>query len=165
MIGITSWRDFGAALVVFILAVAFLFWTQTIPPRATAMPILVAWLMILLALIDLISQTETTIGRLFRRFAAAERIIEWKVEGDEEEAGWGRVLVSILWVCAYLAAVYLAGFLVGTPTYLFLYMVLHGGKSILASTISAIATTFAIWLTFEVLFKYPLYPGVIFGRF
>jgi hypothetical protein len=163
MIGITNWRDFGAALVVFAFAVVFLFWTQTIPPRATAMPNLVAWLMIVLALIDVVSQTQTGIGRFFRRFAAAEQIIEWKVQGEDDEAGWGRVLVSILWVVAYLTTVYLVGFLLGTPAYLFLYMILHGRKSIQASAITAVATTFVIWLTFEVLFKYPLYPGVLFG--
>ena len=71
--------------------------------------------------------------------------------------------VLALLICAYLAAVYCVGFLVGTPVYLFLSMMLHGGKSFLASTMTAIATTLAIWVTFEVLFKYPLYPGVLFG--
>jgi Tripartite tricarboxylate transporter TctB family len=165
MSGITSWRDFGSALVVFAIAVIFLLWTQTIPARATAMPTLVAWLTIVLALIDVVAQTETATGRLFRRFVSAEKVIEWKVQGDDEEAPWGRVLLSVAWVIAYLVGIYLAGFLLTTPLYVFLYMLLHGGKSLRAAGITAIATTFLVWLTFEIAFKYPLYPGVLFGGY
>ena len=164
MIGITNWRDFGAALFVLVAAVIFMVWTQTFPARATAMPTFVAWLTIALGLIDLIAQTETGLGRLLRRFVKAEQVIEWKAQGDEE-AGWDRVVLSVLWIVGYLAGVYFMGFLLTTPIYVFLYMVLHGGKSLLAGGLSAIATTLLIWLTFEVAFKYPLYPGVLFGGY
>jgi hypothetical protein len=165
MTGITSWRDFGAALFVLAGAIVFLLWTQTIPPRATAMPMLVAWLTIVLALIDVVSQTNTALGRYMRRFVSADRIIEWKVQGDGAEAGWGRILLSILWVAGYLAGIYFIGFLLATPSYVLLYMILHGGKSIRASATAAAATTLLIWLTFEVAFKYPLYPGALFGGY
>jgi hypothetical protein len=165
MSGITNRRDFGAAVFVLVGAVVFLLWTQTIPPRATAMPTLVAWLTIGLALIDVVAQTETKIGRLFRRFVSAEQVIEWKAQGDGEEASWGRVLLSVLWVVGYLAGAYLVGFLVATPLYAALYMVLHGGKSLRAAVIAAVVTTVLIWLTFEIAFKYPLYPGILFGGY
>jgi len=165
MTGITNWRDFGAALVMFAFAVVFLLWTQTIPARATAMPTLVAWLAIVLASIDVVAQTETAIGRVVRRFVSAEKVIEWKAQGDGEDATWGRVLLSVLWVVAYLAGVYLVGFLLATPLYVFLYMLLHGGKSLRAAAATAAVTTFLIWLTFEIAFKYPLYPGILFGGY
>jgi hypothetical protein len=165
MTGITNWRDFGAALVVLALAVVFLLWTQTIPARATAMPTLVGWLAVALALIDVVAQTETAVGRAFRRFVAAEKVIEWKAQGDGEDAPWGRVLLSVLWVVAYLAGVYLVGFLLTTPVYVLLYMILHGRKSLRTAGITAILTTALVWLTFEIAFKYPLYPGVLFGGY
>jgi hypothetical protein len=165
MTGITNWRDFGAALVVLVFAVVFLLWTQTIPARSTAMPTLVAWLAIALALIDVVAQTETAVGRAVRHFVAAEKVIEWKAQGNGEDATWGRVLLSVLWVVAYLAGVYLVGFLLTTPVYVFLYMILHGRKSLRTAGIAAILTTALIWLTFEIAFKYPLYPGILFGGY
>jgi hypothetical protein len=165
MTGITNWRDFGAALVVLVFAVVFLLWTQTIPARATAMPTLVAWLAIALALIDVVAQTETAVGRAVRRFVAAEKVIEWKAQGDGEDATWGRVLLSVLWVVAFLVGVYLVGFLLTTPVYVLLYMLLHGGKSLRTAGIAAVLTTALIWLTFEIAFKYPLYPGILFGGY
>jgi Tripartite tricarboxylate transporter TctB family len=165
MTGITNWRDFGASLVVLAGAIGFLLWTNTVPARAAAMPTLVAWLTIVLALIDVVAQTETAVGRAFRRFVSAEKVIEWKAQGDGEEATWGRVLLSILWVIGYLGSVYVVGFLVATPLYVALYMLLHGGKSLRVAGVTAVVTTVLIWLTFEVAFKYPLYPGILFGGF
>jgi hypothetical protein len=165
MTGITNWRDFGAALVVLAGAVVFLLWTQTVPARAAAMPTLVGWLTIVLALIDIVAQTNTAVGGAVRRFISAEKVIEWKAQGDGEDATWGRVLLSVLWVIGYLGGVYLAGFLLTTPLYVFSYMLLHGGKSLRVAGIMAVVTTVLIWLTFEIAFKYPLYPGILFGGY
>jgi hypothetical protein len=165
MTGITNRRDFGAALVVLAGAFVFLLWAQTVPVRAAAMPTLVAWLAIVLALIDVVAQTETAVGRAVRRFVSAEKVIEWKAQGDGEDATWGRVFLSVLWVIGYLGGVYLVGFLLTTPLYVFLYMFLHGGKSLRIAGIMAIATTVLIWLTFEIAFNYPLYPGILFGGY
>lgn len=162
MMRVANWHDFGAALVVLAIAVVFLLWTQTVPARAAAMPILVAWLAIVLALIDVVARTDTPVGRTLRRFVSAENVIEWKAQGDQE-AAIGRVLLSVLWVVAYLGGVYLVGFLLMTPAYVFLYMILHGRKSIFAGLVAAVLTTFAIWLVFEIAFKYALYPGVLLG--
>ena len=158
------WRDFGAALLTLALGVGFLIWAQTYPPKAAAVPRLVGWLTIVLSLLDAAANTETAVGRALRRLTGSENAIEWKVDGDGE-AGSRRIASSIFWVLAYLAGVVLAGFLLATPAYIFLYMKLHGTRSALAGGIAAIGTTFGVWLTFEVLFRYPLYQGMLFGGY
>ena len=94
----------------------------------------------------------------------AEKIVEWKLEG-EEEASLSRVLLAIGWVAGYVILLYFVGFLISTPIYVLLYMIFHGGHSIRNSILMSVGTVLAIWLTFEVLFKYPLYPGVLFGGY
>jgi hypothetical protein len=158
------WPDFGAALAVLAIGVGFLVWAKTYPPKAAEVPTLVAWLTIVLALIDAAARTETALGRALRRVVSAEQIIEWKTEGDRE-AGSRRVASSIFWVLAYLAGVALAGFLLATPAYIFLYMKLHGARSALAGALAAMGTTCGVWLTFQLLFHYPLYPGLLFGGY
>ena len=59
----------------------------------------------------------------------------------------------------------LRGFLIATPVYMFLYMLLHGEHSLRNSVLLTAGTTLTIWLTFEVAFKYQLYPGVLFGGY
>jgi hypothetical protein len=157
-------RDFAAALVTLALGVAFLAWAQAYPPKAAAVPKLVAWITIVLSLVDLASNTHTAAGRVLRRLAASDDAIEWKAQG-EREAGSGRIASSVFWLLAYLAGVVLAGFLLATPAYIFLYMKLHGARSALAGATAASGTTLGVWLTFQLRFRYPLYPGLLFGGY
>jgi hypothetical protein len=159
------WPDFCAALVVLVIGVGFLAWAQSYPPQAGAVPTLVAWLTIVLALIDAAARTETALGRVLRRLVSAEQVIEWKAEGDDGAASPRRVASSVFWLLAYLAGVALAGVLVATPLYIFLYVKLHGGHSARAGVVAALGTTLAVWLVFQLLFRYPLYPGLLFGGF
>lgn len=162
MNGKIYWRGFAASLIVLAIGVVFLLWAFTYERSAAEVPILVAWLTIVLALIDAASYTETKLGRIIRRFVTAQRIIEWKAEGDEE-AATSRISSAIFWILAYVGGVFLIGFLLMTPIYVFLYMKLHGGKSLLASATTAALTAIAIYVSFEILFEYPLYSGVLFG--
>ena len=157
-------REFWAAMLVLALSVGFLLWAKTYPPTAGTVPVLVAWATIVLSIIDAVSQFETPFGRWVRRLVTAEKIVEWKMEGDED-APLTRIFLAVAWVFAYLAALFLIGFMIATPIYVLLYMLIHGGRSLRDSALAAAGTTLTIWLTFVVLFRYPLYPGVLFGGY
>jgi hypothetical protein len=152
----------GASLVVLAIGVVFLLWAQIYPRNTGTVPTLVALLTIVLGLFDLAAQSRTALGRAVARFAGRGGSM---VEGKPDDASWQVMLLSILWPLGYVAATILAGFLLVTPLYILCYMWIHGGKSLLSSAVSAAVTTLFIWLTFEVLFRYPLYPGVLFGGY
>ena len=155
-------RDFWAAIFVLVMSIGFLIWASTYPHVPGAVPVLVAWITIVLSLIDIVAQFETPWGRWVRRLITADKIVEWKMEGDED-AVLSRILLSIAWLAGYLVGLFLVGFLIATPIYIFFYMVIHGGRSARDSALTAAGTTFLIWLVFVVLFKYPLYKGLLFG--
>ncbi len=157
-------REFWAAILVLALSGGYLLWAKSYPFTAGAVPVLVAWATIALSIIDAVSQFETPLGRWVRRLVTAEKIVEWKMEGDED-APLTRILLAVAWVVAYLAALFLIGFMIATPIYVLFYMLIHGGRSLRDSALAAAATTLTIWLTFVVLFRYPLYPGVLFGGY
>jgi Tripartite tricarboxylate transporter TctB family len=157
-----QWRDFGAALLTLVIGVGVLSWSLTYSWKEAEFPVVVAVLMIVLSLIDVIAQTDTPLGRAFRRFATAQKVIEWKTEGSEG-ARASRIVSAILWMLGYVTGLLLIGTLAATPLYVFVYMKLHGGKSLLASGVTAAATTLVIWFAFGILFQYPLFPGLLFG--
>lgn len=156
----TRWRDLGTALVVLIGSVIFLFWARGYSGQSGAVPGLVAWATIVLALIDVIIQLDTGPSRRLRQLVTAKKIVEWRLEGNDA-AGFTVTLLAITWVIGYVLLLYLVGFIIATPIYLFLYMMLRGGHNFRSSVLVTVATTLAIWLTFQVLFRYPLYPGVL----
>ncbi len=157
------WREFSTSLVVLAIGIAYLIWASTYPPELSAVPTLVAWLTIVLALIDAASQTETRLGHIIRTVVGQQAAGEPAGEAKAPPPGWRAVVFSVLWPLTYVAAVIVAGFLLVTPIYIFLYMVLYGRQPVMMSALSALITTTMIWVTFELLFHYPLFPGLLFG--
>lgn len=164
MIAAARWRNLGTALFVLCASVVFLFWAQGYPHQSRAMPELVAWATIVLALVDVIIQFDTAPSRWLRELVTAKRIVEWKLDG-EEDATLGRALLAVAWVAGYAVLLYLVGFMIATPIYMFFYMIFWGGHSLRNSVLVTAGTTLTIWLTFVVLFNYQLYPGVLFGGY
>jgi len=163
MMAAVNKREIGAGLVVLAIGIVFLLWSQIYPPRMSAMPKLVGWVTIVLALIDIAAHFDTTLGRVLRRIAGLEIA---GLSSDSEaavEPSWRRIVIAMLWVVGYVAAIYIFGLLATTPLYIFLYMAVHGRKSMRISALNAVIVTIAIWITFEYLFHYPLYPGLLFG--
>lgn len=157
-------REFWAAVLVLVLSIGFLIWAKTYSPTPGAVPVLVAWGTIVLSLIDIVSQFQTPFGRWVRRLITADKIVEWKMEGDEDAFG-SRIALSLAWLSGYLAALFLVGFIIATPIYIFGYMVIHGRRSVRDSVLASAATTLTIWLVFVKLFRYPLYGGLLFDGF
>jgi hypothetical protein len=157
---LTSVRDFAAALVVLAIGVIVFFWSRTYPRDLGIVPMLVAGATVVLAALDVVAQTHSRAGSEVRRLTGQA--------GDEPstettEAGWRAPLAAMAWPFGYLAVVIAAGFIAATPVYVFLYMWLHGRKPVTASAVAAVLVTLALWLVFEVLFRYPLYPGWLFS--
>lgn len=158
------WRDLGTALFVLLGSIAFLLWARTYPHQSRVVPELVAWVTIALAVVDVVIQVDTGPSRRLRQLVSAKRVVEWKMDTGEG-AGLVSSLLAAAWVLGYVLLLYLVGFKIATPIYIFLYMLVRGGHSVRNSVLITAATTLAIWLTFEVLFKYPLYPGVLLGGY
>jgi hypothetical protein len=118
----------------------------------------VAWALIMLSLIDVAAQIDSPVGRFLRRMTGLDNPSEQRLR---DQANWLRVTIAMAWMAGYIAAIFIAGFLIATPIYIFLYMSAFGRKSLRTSALASAVITSAIWLVFEVLFKYPLYPGMI----
>jgi hypothetical protein len=69
----------------------------------------------------------------------------------------------LLGVVALLAGIYLLGFLVTLPVYLLAAVALLGGRSWWVGSVTALATTFALWVVFERVLGLRLFPGILFA--
>ena len=150
-------KNLYVSLVVLAFFTIMLVWSSHIPqPRGREFPVLVAWAGIALGVLDVIAHTDTAIGRLIAMALSGSAHLP-KEHGNyvlSKEA------LSILWIVLATAIMVLAGFLAGIPVYVFCYLLLHGRKSVRFSAITAVLTTVAVWLAFEVLLEYDLYPGI-----
>jgi len=74
--------------------------------------------------------------------------------------GEAAVLLSIAGV---ITGIYLAGFLIAIPLYLVAAITLLGRRSLRIALITAALTSIAIYVAFEVLLSYRLFPGILFS--
>ena len=75
----------------------------------------------------------------------------------------GRELTAILFVAGGVAGIYLVGFLISIPLYLFASIAYLGNQSTKIALIVALVASLLIYLLFEVALDYQLFPGVLFS--
>lgn len=155
----TDRRNFAVSLVTLALFAGLYAWsTHIADPRGREFPVLVSGAAVILAALDVLAHSGTRAGHwvsamLGGTVAAAAR----------PRRGLGREVLAVGWIAVALGLVILLGFLVAVPAYVFAYLLLHGRRTLRHSLIAAVGTTFFIWLGFEILLRYDLYRGMLFG--
>lgn len=106
-------------------------------------------------------------------------IIEWlrgrfrpddRVNGEQREGGGvqasgsaGREVLAIAFVAGGVVGIYLFGFTVAIPLYLFSSIAYLGKQSLRTAIMVSAISSLTIYLVFELLLSYRLYPGMFFS--
>jgi uncharacterized membrane protein len=158
---------FGSPLIEYLPSLGFLLFTivylslaLSYDTDARAFPGGVAWVMLVLTLLDLVSRTKTPAG------VAILRVLN---PGGEEmgpargvEASTARQLLAISWVFGFAIALYLIGILPGVFAYVFIFVRFRSELSYVTAIAVSVLTTAAIWALFGLALRINFYPGVFF---
>lgn len=106
-------------------------------------------------------------------------IIEWlrgrfrpdgRDNGEQREGGGvqasgsaGREVLAIAFVAGGVVGIYLLGFTVAIPLYLFSSIAYLGKQSLRTAAIVSAISSLTIYVVFELLLSYRLYPGMFFS--
>ena len=155
---------FGTPLIEYIPAAAlgvvtivFLATAYTYPAEARAFPAVIGWVVIMLVALDIVSRSETVVGRAFKSALNPGSVAPAATYSLRDQAG------AILWLAALAALLVAAGVLVAIPLYLFASLRFRGRKSLITSLWIAAAATGGIWLLFTEVLRVELYRGYFFG--
>ncbi len=153
-------RDFYVSIAMVAIFVVLFAWSDRIPdPEGREFPVLVSGTAVLLAALDAFAHSGTRAGRWVATMLGGA---SGAAAAAEPRRRLPAEALAVAWVAAALGLVIVAGFLVAIPVYVFAYLLFHGRRTLRHSLIAAVATTFAIWLGFEVLLRYDLYGGLPF---
>jgi hypothetical protein len=72
-------------------------------------------------------------------------------------------LAVLLSVAAFIAGIYLFGFLIALPLYLLGAIAVLGGRSWRAAVLAALLTSAGVWAAFRIVLSLRLFPGVLFS--
>ena len=123
-------------------------------PASKLLPLIIGGAVFVLAGIVLRSEirashrsSETASGRE----AAAEK---------GTAVSWGRYLVAGAWIVGFFLVIYLLGFMIAIPLFIFAYMKSHGTRW-LTTVIFTILAPLLIYGVFELLLNVDLYRGIL----
>jgi Tripartite tricarboxylate transporter TctB family len=149
------------ALTLLVVTIAYLATGYTYRPEARAFPVTVAWVMLALIGLDLVSRTHTAVGKVVMRWLNPATDPE-KAEKQVQYPA-AKQLTAIAWLAGFVALMFPLGILGAIPVYVFASMYFRGHLRLLTCLIASAAVTLFIYLLFVQLLQIQLYPGLLFG--
>ncbi len=155
-------RRASAYYILFILAFVILFIVTSYQYKLTdrMFPLLVVYVALPLLILDLLALTDSKIGEKISIFFSAKTPEQVDEDADKTERTMAKELTIFAWMGALVLGIYLVGFLPCTPIFVYCWMKYRGGYSIRESCYLSIATTAFVYILFELILQYELYPGI-----
>lgn len=123
-------------------------------------PLLVGYIGIGLAVLDIMSLTASRAGQFVGSIFGAA-FDPSNLEGRSVT----REIIVILAMCLIVALIYVVGFLISAPLVVMGWMAIAGRKSPLLTLVTGVATFLFIYGLFEVVLRYELYRGLLWPLF
>lgn len=144
------------AFAVLAFLILFLHETYAYTGATAAFPLIVGYTGIVLSVLDIVSITDTTVARIIARSLGAT-----DTATAQGSSRIGRELIAVASMIGGVAGIYVFGFLLFTPIFAFLWMLLWGRKRSLPALYGAVFAFAFIYLLFDIGFGYDLYPGFV----
>ena len=138
------------AILLLSIAVGVLATAHTYSQSSGFFPKFIGWIFVMLTLVELLRQTMSL-------FAKKQK------ETKESTSNLAREITGFLWLAALLATLYLLGFLIATPAFIFSFLRISAGKSLRECLLISGLGTVLVYVVFVVLLEYRLFAGVLFA--
>jgi hypothetical protein len=148
------------AAIVWLFAAGFLVMTYPLPEAARSTPLLVGWVTLGLATIDLLSRTGGAFGEGLMRAVNPAGLKERQDTTPHDR----RALISGLCLIGALVVSFIfLGVLPTTALIVFGALMSAYRTQIVMNAVIAAGATLGVWLLFSALLRLQLYPGLAFG--
>lgn len=144
------------ALLLALIAGAALATAYTYGRASGFFPKFIGWIFISLVLIELLMQLKSF-------FVTERNITTDTTQSIDKRSNVLREIKGFLWLGSLLTTLYLVGFLVTTPLYIFSFLRISAGKSIRECSIVTILGTAFVYVVFVLLLEYRLFAGTLFA--
>ena len=157
----TPVTDYLPAAGLLVLTIFYLATAYHYSAEARAVPAGVAWVMLALVILDLVSRTRTQLGTTLMHWLNPAG--DPSKMADHKRYPALKQIGAVLWIAGFAAAMVLIGILYAVPLYVFASLYFRGKRSLILAASVAAAATAMIWLLFVAVLGLELYPGMIFS--
>lgn len=74
-------------------------------------------------------------------------------------------IIALSWLAGLFILIYVVGFIIAIPIYLFLYLKVKSDEKLVFSSLFSLITWGALYVFFVLILHIPLYPGIIIDKF
>ena len=110
----------------------------------------------------LVLMAVKTAVSLSKHFSAPARDGQF-IGKEESDGAQSKILNEILWLCIFTVLIIFLGVILGSVTFLLMYLRLHNKDSWRLSTVVCVAVVIASYFIFQEALKMQLYEGVLPG--
>ena len=152
----------SALYILIILAIVILFIATSYQYKLTdrMFPLMVGYFALPLLIMDLLALTDSKIGDNISIFFSAKTPEKVDEDADTTVRSLKQELMIFMWMGILVLGIYLIGFLPCTPVFVYCWMKYRGGYSIRESAYLSIGTIVFVYVLFEIILQYELYPGI-----
>jgi hypothetical protein len=152
----------SALYILIILAIVVLFIATSYQYQLTdrMFPLMVGYFALPLLVMDLLALTDSKIGEKISIFFSAKTPEKVDEDADTTVRSLKQELMIFMWMGILVLGIYLIGFLPCTPIFVYCWMKYRGGYSVRESAYLAIGTIVFVYVLFEIILQYELYPGI-----
>ncbi len=143
------------AFCIMAVMIFFIHETYQYKGKVRLFPLIIGYTGVALCALDILTTTNTTIGRIVNRLTGSALVAD-----DIVARSVTREIIVCLAMCGCVALIYLFGFLLGGAVFVMLWMLIGGRKSILAALLGGVGTFAFVWLMFEQILNYTLHRGI-----
>jgi putative exporter of polyketide antibiotics len=122
---------------------------------AKIVPLITCGLVILLAVIGILTEVR-------KQKKGGETEPKKEVSEEEARETWPRYARTMAWLVGLFIAIYIFGFLIAVPVFLFTYMLVYKTRWYVALSITVV-TSGILYTVFVVLLKVSVFKGLIFA--
>lgn len=139
-----------------------------IPARSRFLPVVVLIVLLVCLLLKAAAVLYPKVGKLINATGGLglfqyEQDMEIVADQERIPSSDRQDWKSVLWWLAGAVSVYLVGFLITIPLFLFATLRLYGKRRIWAAAVFSIVVTVLIYYAFRVLMHAAIFPGIIFS--
>jgi hypothetical protein len=157
----TPVADYLPALGLLLLTIGYLATAYGYAPEARAVPAGVAWVMLALVILDLVSRTRTPLGLTLMHWLNPAGDPE--AMKDHKHYAVLKQVGAVLWIGGFAIGMLLIGILYAVPLYVFASLYFRGGRPLIVAAAVSAGATAMIWTLFVAVLGLQLYPGMLFG--
>ena len=153
-------RSIYPPLVLIAAAIVMIVWSQRYTETASLVPLLVAYSLLILSVIDLVCRFDRPFIGPLRDFWGAD-FQNREMKHDPSPAA---EVSQVLWIVGCVAGMMLIGILPTIPIFILSYIIINGRRPWLESLIVTAVIFAFVYIVFEMLLNYQLYRGVLFDE-